>query len=153
VPLFLSSYSLCIERCQSYSQYCSGRSEAVDMNGRFQMQGGKNWILSKYINANWFFWDSHWLEIWSNHFCPSMGLNGGSVATDSDLLLLQSQRCSLLEVWNPIENERWARLSFSFILCSYSGMANHAAEYKTRATVAQFHSPLKRQVKRRIAGL
>jgi hypothetical protein len=22
-------------------------SEAVDMNGRFQMQGGKNWILPK----------------------------------------------------------------------------------------------------------
>ncbi len=57
--------------------------EAVDMNGNFQMQGGKNWILPKYINANRFFWDSHWLEIWSNHFCPSMGLNGGSVATDS----------------------------------------------------------------------
>jgi hypothetical protein len=49
------------------------------------MQGGKNWILPKYINANRFFWDSHWLEIWSNHFCPSMGLNGGSVATDSGL--------------------------------------------------------------------
>ncbi len=26
-----------------------------DMNGRSQMQGGKNWILSKEINANWFF--------------------------------------------------------------------------------------------------
>jgi hypothetical protein len=59
-------------------------AEAVDMNGRFQMQGGKNWILSKYVNANRFFWDSHWLEIWSNHFCPSMGLNRGSVATDSE---------------------------------------------------------------------
>jgi hypothetical protein len=58
-------------------------TEAVDMNGRFQRQGGKNWILPKYINANRFFWDSHWLEIWSNHFCPSMGPNGGSVATDS----------------------------------------------------------------------
>ncbi len=23
--------------------------EAVDMNGRFQMQGGKNWILPKYV--------------------------------------------------------------------------------------------------------
>jgi hypothetical protein len=44
-----------------------------DMNGRFQMQGGKNWILPKEINANRFFWDSHWLESWSNHFCPSMG--------------------------------------------------------------------------------
>jgi hypothetical protein len=30
-------------------------------------------------------WDSHWLEIWSNHFCPSMGPNGGSVAMDSEL--------------------------------------------------------------------
>ncbi len=49
------------------------------------MQGGKNWILPKYINENRFFWDSHWLEIWSNHFCPSMVPNGGSVATDSEV--------------------------------------------------------------------
>jgi hypothetical protein len=61
-------------------QYCT---EAVDMNGRFQMQGGKNWFLPKEMNANRFFWDSHWLEIWSNHFYPSMGPNGGSVAMDS----------------------------------------------------------------------
>ena len=47
------------------------------------MQGGKNWILPKEMNANRFFWDSHWLEIWSNHFCPSMGPNEGSVAMDS----------------------------------------------------------------------
>jgi hypothetical protein len=52
------------------------------MNGRFQMQGGKNWFLPKEMNANRFFWDSHWLEIWSNHFYPSMGPNGGSVAMD-----------------------------------------------------------------------
>jgi hypothetical protein len=57
--------------------------EAVDMNGRFQMQGGKNWFLPKEMNANRFFCDSHWLEIWSNHFYPSMGPNGGSVAMDS----------------------------------------------------------------------
>jgi hypothetical protein len=50
------------------------------MNGRFQMQGGKNWIVPKDINANRFLWVSHWLEIWSNHLCPSMGPNGGSVA-------------------------------------------------------------------------
>jgi hypothetical protein len=50
------------------------------MNGRFQMQGGKSWIL----NANRFFWDSHWLEIWSNHLFLSMRLNGGTVAMDSD---------------------------------------------------------------------
>jgi hypothetical protein len=42
------------------------------MNGKFQMQGGKNWIFPKEVNANRFFWDSHWLEIWSNHFCPSL---------------------------------------------------------------------------------
>jgi hypothetical protein len=54
------------------------------MNGRFQMQGSKNWFLPKEMNANRFFWDSHWLEIWSNHFCPSMGPNGGSVAMDSE---------------------------------------------------------------------
>jgi hypothetical protein len=47
------------------------------------MQGGKNWFLPKDMNANRFFWDSHWLEIWSNHFYPSMGPNGGSVAMDS----------------------------------------------------------------------
>jgi hypothetical protein len=57
--------------------------EAVDMNGRFQMQGGKNRFLQKEMNANRFFWDSHRLEIWSNHFYPSMGPNGGSVAMDS----------------------------------------------------------------------
>ena len=41
------------------------------------MQGGKNWIFPKEMNANRSFWDSHWLEIWSNHFFPSMGPNGG----------------------------------------------------------------------------
>ncbi len=66
-------YKLLVEVCP----------EAVDMNGRFQMQGGKNWFLPKEMNANRFFWDSHWLEIWSNLFYPSMGPNGGSVATDS----------------------------------------------------------------------
>jgi hypothetical protein len=40
------------------------------------MQRGKNWILPKENNANRFFRDSYWLEIWSNHLCP----NGGSVA-------------------------------------------------------------------------
>jgi hypothetical protein len=53
------------------------------MNGRFQMQGGKSWILPKEVNANRFFWASHCLENWSNHFFPSIGLNGGSVAMDS----------------------------------------------------------------------
>jgi hypothetical protein len=41
------------------------------------------WILMKEMNANRFFWDSHWLEIWSSHFCPSIGPNEGGVAMDS----------------------------------------------------------------------
>jgi hypothetical protein len=53
------------------------------MNGRFQMQGGKNRIFPKEMNANLFFWDSYGLEMWSTHFCPSTGPNGGSVAMDS----------------------------------------------------------------------
>jgi hypothetical protein len=53
------------------------------MNGRFQMQAGKNRILPKEVNANRFFWASHWLEIWSNNLFPSMGPNGRSVAMDS----------------------------------------------------------------------
>jgi hypothetical protein len=80
----------------------SRRSEAVDMNGIFQMQGGKNWFLPKEMNANRFFWDSHWLEIWSNNFYPSMGLNGGSVATDSDAANLSCamiNRFSLISRW------------------------------------------------------
>ncbi len=60
-----------------------GTACLLGSEARFQMQGGKNWILPKEMNANRFFWDSHWLEIWSNHFCPSMGPNGGSVAMDS----------------------------------------------------------------------
>ncbi len=49
-----------------------------DMNERSQMQGGKNWILPKEIYANRFFRDSHWLQIWKNHLCSSMGPNGGA---------------------------------------------------------------------------
>ncbi len=39
-----------------------------DMKSRSQMQGGKNWILPKEVNANLFFWDSHWMEIWKNTY-------------------------------------------------------------------------------------
>jgi hypothetical protein len=46
------------------------------------MQGGKNWIFPKEINANRFFWDSHRPEIWKTHLCPSIGPNGGIVAMD-----------------------------------------------------------------------
>jgi hypothetical protein len=45
--------------------------------------GSKNWILPKEVNENRFFLDSHWLEIWKNHFCRSMEPNGGRVAMDS----------------------------------------------------------------------
>jgi hypothetical protein len=53
------------------------------MNWRSQIQGGKNWILPREINANRLFRDSHWMKIWKNHLCPSMGPNGGSGAMDS----------------------------------------------------------------------
>jgi hypothetical protein len=49
-----------------------------DMNGKTQMQGGKNWknhfcpsIRSNFLEVNW-----------KKHFCPSMKSNGGSVAMD-----------------------------------------------------------------------
>ncbi len=51
-----------------------------DMNRWSQMQGSQNWISPKEINADR---DSHWLEIWKNQFCPSIGPNGGSAASAS----------------------------------------------------------------------
>jgi hypothetical protein len=86
--------------------------EAVDMNGRFQMQGGKNWFLPKEMNANRFFWDSHWLEIWSNHFYPSMGPNGGSVAMDSDFYTIKSLRVGDFGVKKKKKNVKIFRGSF-----------------------------------------
>jgi hypothetical protein len=68
------------------------------MNGIFQMQGGKNWIFPKEMNANRFFLDYLWLEIWSNHFCPSMGPNGGIVAMDSELQQFEHAR-SFYHMW------------------------------------------------------
>jgi hypothetical protein len=58
------------------------KQRQYDMNGRSQMQGAKNWILTKEINANRFFSASHGLEIWKNLSSPSMGPNEGSVAMD-----------------------------------------------------------------------
>jgi hypothetical protein len=55
-----------------------------NMNGRFQMQGGKNWILPKEINANRFFWDAQCWKSGKNHLLAFMGPNGGSVAMDSE---------------------------------------------------------------------
>ncbi len=71
------------------------------------MQGGKNWILPKEMNANRFFWDSQWLEIWSNHLCPSMGPNGRSVAMDSG-----KQRAKNLVWFGEIER-KLAKLSMN----------------------------------------
>ncbi len=68
------------------------------MNGIFQMQGGKNWILPKKMNANRFFWASHWLESWSNYFCPSMGPNGESV-----------------DIWTQLVPSRIVRVFFFWI--------------------------------------
>jgi hypothetical protein len=56
------------------------------------MEGGKNWFFPIKINATKFFCDSHWLEIWSNQFCPSMGPNGGSVAMDSGPIVFLKTR-------------------------------------------------------------
>jgi hypothetical protein len=57
-----------------------------------------NRILPKEINANRFFSDSHWLEIWKNHFCPSMGPNGGSVAMGS----VSGASCALEQFFHAI---------------------------------------------------
>jgi hypothetical protein len=43
------------------------------MNGRFKMQGGKNWIFPKEMNANQFFWDSH---LAGNLVKPLISLSG-----------------------------------------------------------------------------
>ncbi len=44
------------------SERWNGRDRRYDMNRRSQIEGGKNWILPKEINANLFFWDSYRLE-------------------------------------------------------------------------------------------
>jgi hypothetical protein len=62
-----------------------------DMNGRTQMQGDKNWILPKEINAKGFFSDSPWLEIWKNPSMSSMESREGSVSMDSGLFTLYLQ--------------------------------------------------------------
>ncbi len=37
-----------------------------------------NWILPKERNANRFFWDSHWLEIWVHSHAPSIRSHRGT---------------------------------------------------------------------------
>ncbi len=47
-----------------YAKATTATTEAAGHERKYEIQGGKNWILSKEINANRFFWDSHWLKIW-----------------------------------------------------------------------------------------
>ncbi len=63
----------------------------------------------KEINANRFFWDSHWLEIWKNHLCSSLGPDRGSVAMDYRSTLIYCggyeslpQYCSFSS-WNNVD--------------------------------------------------
>jgi hypothetical protein len=82
-PMKVSEIPVCIYLLRQNPVFTSLRR--YDMNGRFKMQGGKNWILLKEKNANRFFSDSHRLEIWSNP-----GPNGGSVAMDSEFEISHS---------------------------------------------------------------
>jgi hypothetical protein len=44
-----------IRNTRETSNMQQGHLRRYDMNRRSQMQGAKNWILQKEINANWFF--------------------------------------------------------------------------------------------------
>jgi hypothetical protein len=94
------------------------------MNGRFQMQGGKNWFLLKEMNANRFFWDSHWLEIWSNHFYPSMGPNGGSVAMDSGASIVKTTFFSNIKLFIFLSqlSSLWFFEVFHILVCWGHGL-------------------------------
>ncbi len=59
-------------------------------------------LLTPETNANRFFWDFHWLEIWRNHLFPSMGPNGGSVAMDSGkkVVCISNDKTGFLPLFN-----------------------------------------------------
>ncbi len=88
--------------CLSSWTPCTVPTEYTQSAWQWPISGVHSIIME---NQPWpeFFWDSHWLEIWSNHFCPSMGLNGGSVATDSGVHCTPTpyhvQSCSVLSTW------------------------------------------------------
>ncbi len=63
-------YSMAVPLGDVDSKATNFLQRRYDMNGKSQMQGGKDWISLKDINKNRFFGDS---EIWKNHLCPSMG--------------------------------------------------------------------------------
>jgi hypothetical protein len=76
------------------------------------IQDGQNWILQKEINADRFFWDSHWLEIRKCPLCLSMGPNGGSAASASGLLNIDLSRSPLVR-----KNTAW-RVQRGSVGCS-----------------------------------
>ncbi len=91
-------------KCRHWFQYKFSRQRRWTWTGDFKCREVKTGFCRN-INANRFFGDSHWLDIWSNHFCPSMGLNGGSVATDSEwkqfsYLSVCSRLFFLYIIWN-----------------------------------------------------
>ncbi len=95
--------------------------------------------------------DSHWLEIWSNHFCLSMGPNGGAVAMDSGLIFPSWMGCcqksavtTLCVLWAPFT----LRISFQnggktclLPFFATEQMTNHAEKF------SQTESNSVRQVK------
>jgi hypothetical protein len=77
------------------------------MHEKSKMQGGKHWILPKERNANWFFGDSHWLEIWKNHLHSFKELNRGSVALDSVIKSNTVTRFKIISgLQNSLQNHR-----------------------------------------------
>ncbi len=111
------------------------------------MQGSPNWILPDEINANRFFWDSCWLEIWKNHLCPSMVLNGGSVAMDSGFCRKRSMQTSSSEtligwksvkttyapVWDWMEGAwQWTRIKMRMWKMWSLPSANPSLRWHTR---------------------
>ncbi len=63
---------------ESSARLESAKQRQYDMNGIFQMQGGKNWILPKKITANRFFWDSHCWKSGQTTFVPLWDLMEGA---------------------------------------------------------------------------
>jgi hypothetical protein len=71
------------------------------MNGRFQMQGGKNWIFAEIDQRKPVLLGLSLAGIWSNHLCPSMETNGVSVATDPGSLV---EKPRIYAIWTKLEH-------------------------------------------------
>ncbi len=76
------------------------------------------------MNENRFFWDSHWLEILSNHFYPSKGPNGGSVAMDSEGYECESpvwlELGALTKSGEALGVRSFYTLFFYYLICSHA---------------------------------